>query len=97
MFGTAQTNAMEGRPDSPAQVVGPVELGPSSYAPVDDVLTKHELAAWLKMSKKWVENNTRARRFPGQFKAGGEWRFKRIEIERNILVTKQVLLPREKD
>lgn len=62
--------------------------------PNDEILTKDEVAAWLKLSKKWVENNTRARRFPGQFKAGGEWRFRRVEIERQIFQTGQVLLPR---
>jgi hypothetical protein len=66
-----------------------------AQAALDDVLTKQELAGWLKMSTKWVENNTRARRFPGQFKAGGEWRFKRPAIELQILTTGQALLPKD--
>ncbi len=59
-----------------------------------DILTPEGLGDWLGVGEKWVEKNTQARLIPGAFKAGKYWRYRRSEIERQILKTGQALLPR---
>lgn len=65
-------------------------------APIDEVLTAEELADWQKVGLKFVEKNTQARRIPGQYKAGRSWRYRRADIERQILKTGKMLLDRKK-
>lgn len=61
-----------------------------------DILTPGGLVDWLGVGEKWVQKNTQARRIPGQFKAGKYWRYRRAEIEKQILKTGQALLPKAK-
>ena len=50
-----------------------------------DFLTPRELADKIKMSVKWVTNQTQARRIPGQTKMGRLWRYRLTEIEKRLL------------
>lgn len=59
-----------------------------------DILTPPQLVDWLEVGEDWVEKNTQARRIPGQFKAGRYWRYRRADIEKQILATGQALLPK---
>ena len=64
-------------------------------ARVDEVFTPEELAGFLKVDLRWVEKQTQARRLPGMFKAGRYWRYRRAEVEKQLL-SGQVVLPRKK-
>lgn len=61
-------------------------------APADEVLTPKMLMDWLHVEEDWVEKNTQKRLIPGMFKAGKYWRFRKVDIELNIMKTGQVLL-----
>lgn len=66
------------------------------HTPTDEILTAPELQDWLKVGEDWVEKNTQARKIPGMFKAGRSWRYRKVEIEKQILTTGQALLPKGK-
>lgn len=51
----------------------------------DDVLTIREVAAYLKVNTKTVYGLAQQHRIPG-FKVGGQWRFRRADIETWIQV-----------
>ena len=55
--------------------------------------TPQELAERLNVSKKFVQNQTLARRIPGQIKIGRVWRYCRAEVEKAMLKGGQFLLP----
>lgn len=61
-------------------------------APPAEILTPETLRDWLQVEEKWVISNIEKRLIPGMFKAGRYWRFRKVEIEKNILATGQVLL-----
>jgi len=63
--------------------------------PTEEVLTDEELAAWQKVGLEMIVKATQARRIPGAYKAGRSWRYRRADIERQILKTGQMLLPRK--
>ena len=48
--------------------------------PSDDILTMHELAAYLKLNEKTAYRLAAQGEIPG-FKVGGSWRFRRKEID----------------
>jgi hypothetical protein len=58
----------------------------------DELMTPLDLANRLKMSMKWVVKHTQARRIPGQVKVGGNWRYRRLDVEKRLLAG-QFLLP----
>jgi excisionase family DNA binding protein len=60
-----------------------------------NVFTLKELAAYLKMSHEFLELHVYEQRIPGMFKVGRCWRFKRAEIEKQIALHGQVLLPKK--
>lgn len=84
MSGAVLSHAMEGRADSLAQAVEPVELGPSTTDPEDRdspdraSLTILGLARFLNMSKDWATKNRR--RVKGWFRSGKAWRFDRATV-----------------
>ncbi|MBN1575302.1 MAG: helix-turn-helix domain-containing protein [Chitinispirillaceae bacterium] len=47
--------------------------------------TPNELAAKLNIARKTVTKHTQARRFPGQVKIGGQWRYRVTDIEKGLL------------
>jgi excisionase family DNA binding protein len=49
-----------------------------------ELLTIAEVAIFLKLSKRTVYRLTVAKRIPGGFKAGGQWRFNRAILERFV-------------
>jgi hypothetical protein len=57
-----------------------------------EILTPKTLRAWLDVGEDWVEKNTQKRLIPGMFKAGKYWRYRKVDIEKNILKTGQALL-----
>jgi hypothetical protein len=59
-----------------------------------EILTPDALEDWLGVGEEWVTKNTQARRIPGQFKAGRSWRYRKADIEKQILKTGQALLPK---
>lgn len=61
-----------------------------------EVFTPEELADFLRVRLGWVHKETQARRLPGMFKVGRYWRYKRADIEKQRVLTGQVLLPKEK-
>ena len=62
-----------------------------------DVLTAAELAAVLRVSRKFIEEHTAAGHVPGQMKLGRIWRYRRIDVMRAIARGGQFLvLPVEK-
>lgn len=69
-------------------------MEPLNTQETPDILTPTGLVDWLKVGEDWVEKNTQAHRIPGQFKAGKYWRYRKVEIERQILKTGQALLPK---
>lgn len=71
-------------------------MEPQQTPSTPDILTPVALVDWLGVGEDWVEKNTQARRIPGQFKAGRYWRYRRSEIEKQILKTGQALLPKAK-
>lgn len=46
-----------------------------------EVYTPDDLARMLKVTTKWVEKYTQKRCVPGQFKAGGVWRYRKRDVE----------------
>lgn len=50
----------------------------------DEILTIHELSAYLKLNEKTAYRLAAKGDIPG-FKVGGSWRFRKAEIERWIL------------
>lgn len=80
--------------------LGDMPVGASRKADVEPsadgrpaFLTPEELAAFLKVPPRWVEKQTQARRLPGQTKVGRYWRYRRADIEKQIL-TGEILLPK---
>jgi excisionase family DNA binding protein len=49
----------------------------------DEILTQPEVAILLKIAEKTVYAMTQKAQFPA-FKVGGQWRFKRVDIDRWI-------------
>jgi excisionase family DNA binding protein len=49
----------------------------------DEILTIHELSAYLKLNEKTAYRLTASGDIPG-FKVGGSWRFRKSEIDRWI-------------
>jgi excisionase family DNA binding protein len=47
---------------------------------MNDVLTIREVAEYLKVNEKTVYNLAQNRRVPG-FKVGGQWRFRRADLD----------------
>jgi hypothetical protein len=82
----------------PRQAVEPVELGSPSISvdllPREEVLTPEDLYTLLRLERetRWLEKNIR--RIPGRFKVGRFWRFRKADIEMQVLRTGQVLLPK---
>jgi len=60
------------------------------------VLTSRGLARFLNVGDKWVVQNRTANRIPGHFKAGAGHRFRKADIERQIITTGNALLPKAK-
>lgn len=50
---------------------------------IDDILTIREVAEYLKVTEKTAYGLAQKRLLPG-FKVGGQWRFKRADIDRWI-------------
>ena len=51
----------------------------------DQYLTADELATMLKVSRRFIETNTSARRIPGQIKIGRLWRYKKISVQKALI------------
>ncbi len=49
----------------------------------DEIITIHELSAYLKLNEKTAYRLTAKGKIPG-FKVGGSWRFRKSEIEKWI-------------
>jgi len=64
-------------------------------SPDRPILTPIGLQRFLAVEEAWVEKNTQARLIPGQFKAGRYWRYRRADIEKQML-SGQVLLEKKK-
>lgn len=60
-------------------------LNPEFYTP-------EELAALGNVGKRWVEKQIPKRRLPGMTKWGRYWRFRKSEVDRQLL-TGSLLLP----
>lgn len=90
MFAAALTNAMEaGAGTTPQQAVGPVELGPSSYAPDDPDspdrgrLTIRGMSRFLNMSEDWaIKNRFRVK---GHFRVNRAHRYDRETLVKAML------------
>ena len=55
--------------------------------------TPEDLAQRLRIARKTVIKHTQERRWPGQIKIGGVWRYRASDIEKGLL-NGRVLLPR---
>jgi hypothetical protein len=57
-----------------------------------EFLTAPQLAAKIHMSVAFVEKYTQSHRLPGMVKMGRFWRYRLIDVEKQLL-TGQILLP----
>ena len=49
-----------------------------------EFFTPDELAVKLSMSRKFIEKHIGSRRLPGMIRIGRHWRFRRVEVERQL-------------
>ena len=50
-----------------------------------EYFTPDELAAYLNVSRKFIEKHIATRRIPGAVKIGRVWRFRRSDLEKRLL------------
>lgn len=60
--------------------------------PYPEFMTPRELADLISMSLAFVEKYTALRRIPGMVKMGRFWRYRKADVEKQLL-TGQILLP----
>lgn len=57
-----------------------------------DFYTPEELASLVQVGARWIEKQIPKRRLPGMTKVGRYWRFKKADVDRQLL-TGELLLP----
>jgi excisionase family DNA binding protein len=61
----------------------------------NEFYTPAELASLVRVGERWIEKQIPKRRIPGMTKVGRYWRFRRSEVDKQLL-TGSLLLPTRK-
>ncbi len=62
----------------PTPLAAPSEQEPEFYTP-------HELASLVRVGVRWIEKQIPKRLLPGMIKVGHYWRFRKSEVDRQLL------------